>query len=108
MTTEIAVINKLGVALATDSAVTISGERQKVADTGDGRSELGAHAPVGVLINGSMDRLGVRWAIIIRDCRAQPSDGELSSNRWPDKVIEFASRHKAYDAHHADRYIRAV
>lgn len=108
MTTEIAVINKLGVALATDSAVTISGERQKVFDTGDKLFELCDHAPIGVMINGNMDLLGVPWEIIIKDFRAQASDGELSIKQWLDKLIEFASRHKAYDAHHADRYIRAV
>lgn len=43
MTTEIAVVNRLGVALATDSAVTISGGgKSKVFDTGDKLFELGS------------------------------------------------------------------
>ena len=73
MTTEIAVVNRLGVALATDSAVTISGDgRTKVFDTGDKLFELCDHAPIGVMINGNMDFLGVPWEIIIKDF--QPSE----------------------------------
>lgn len=108
MTTEIAVINKLGVALATDSAVTISGEQQKVFDTGDKLFELCDHAPVGVMVNGNMDMLGVPWEIIIKDFRSQASDTNISVKQWLDRLIDFAAAHKAHDAHHADRYIQAL
>ena len=108
MTTEIAVINKLGVALATDSAVTVSGDRQKVFDTGDKLFELCAHAPIAVMINGNMDLLGVPWEIIIKDFRDQAADETLSIREWLDRLLAFASTHKAYDAHHVDRFIEAI
>ena len=70
MTTEIAVINRLGVALATDSAVTISGgSDSKVFDTGDKLFELSGTHPVGVMVNGNLDFLGVPWEILIKDFR---------------------------------------
>lgn len=71
MTTEIAVSNQLGIALATDSAVTITGGGQtKVFQTADKLFELSAVYPVAVMINGNMDCLGTPWEILIKDFRA--------------------------------------
>jgi hypothetical protein len=70
MTTEIAVANKLGIALATDSAVTISGGgRVKVFDTADKLFELSPQSPIGIMINGNMDCIGVPWEILVKDFR---------------------------------------
>lgn len=56
MTAEIAIINKSAVALATDSAVTIStGSRQeKIFDTADKLFELCDHNPIGIMIYNGM------------------------------------------------------
>lgn len=96
MTTEIAVINRLGVALATDSAVTISGDQPKVFDTGDKLFELCEHAPIGVMINGNMDLLGVPWEIIIKDFRRDAEDGVKTIRQWLQALLDFASQHKAF------------
>lgn len=70
MTTEIAVSNRLGIALATDSAVTITGGgRVKVFDTADKLFELSDEHPVAAMINGNMDCLGVPWEILVKNFR---------------------------------------
>lgn len=72
MTTEIAVLNRLGVALAADSAVTISSrESSKVFNSADKLFELSEHFPIGVMINDNMDCFGVPWEIIIKDFRRE-------------------------------------
>jgi hypothetical protein len=70
MTTEIAVLNRLGVALATDSAVTISGGgTKKVFDSADKLFELSCIHRVAIMVNGNMDCFGVPWEIIVKDFR---------------------------------------
>lgn len=70
MTAEIAVLNRLGVALAADSAVTISSAgSSKVFNSADKLFELSEKFPVGIMINDNMDCFGVPWEIIIKDFR---------------------------------------
>lgn len=108
MTTEIAVINRLGVALATDSAVTISGDRPKVFDTGDKLFELCDNAPIGVMINGNMDLLGVPWEIIIKDFRSTIQVTGLSIQQALQALLDFASTHKAFNDHSERTYVFGV
>ena len=71
VTTEIAVFNRLGLALATDSAVTITGGgRVKVFNTADQLFKLSPRRPVAIMFNGNMDCLGVPWEILVKDFRA--------------------------------------
>jgi hypothetical protein len=75
MTTEIAVFNRLGLSLATDSAVTItSGGRVKVFNTADKLFELSTRHPVAIMFNGNMDCLGVPWEILVKDFRSSEGD----------------------------------
>jgi hypothetical protein len=96
MTTEIAVINRLGVALAADSAVTIPGYGgDKVFDTGDKLFELSELYPVALMVNGSMDFLGVPWELIIKEFRCQPPPGaaEISIKVWMERFLAFVADH---------------
>lgn len=97
MTTEIAVINRLGVALAADSAVTIPGYdgTDKVFDTGDKLFELSERFPVALMVNGSMDFLGVPWEIIAKEFRCTPpaDAAEISIEQWMQRFLEFLSTH---------------
>ncbi len=52
MTAEIGVMNRLGVALAADSAVTIGGDARKVYSSADKLFQLSLGAPVGVMVYG--------------------------------------------------------
>ena len=69
MTAEIAVMNKNGIALAADSAVTITGASgQKIYNTHK-LFMLSKYHPVGVMIFGNAELLGIPWQVIIKEFR---------------------------------------
>ncbi len=70
MTAEITVMNRLGVALAADSAVTI-GNAQKVYSTADKLFSLSSSAPVGVMVWGSASFLDRPWETVVKEARAR-------------------------------------
>jgi hypothetical protein len=92
LTTEIAVLNRLGVALATDSAVTISGgNSSKVFNSADKLFELTCDYPVGVMVNGNMDCVGVPWEIIIKDFReAEGKSPRPDIKQWARELLAYA------------------
>lgn len=72
MTSEVVVMNSLGVALATDSAATVSnGEIGKVFNSADKLFMLSKRHPVGVMIYGNAAILGVPWETIIKMFRRE-------------------------------------
>ncbi len=68
MTCQVAVMNKKGLALATDSAVTL-GPQRKVYHSADKLFRLSEVEPVAVMTYGSSEMLGVPWEIIIKTYR---------------------------------------
>jgi len=71
MTTEIAIMNKSAVALAADSAVTISltsqqGRGVKVLNSANKLFALSKHAPIGLMSYGNASLLGIPWETIIK------------------------------------------
>jgi hypothetical protein len=74
MTAEIALLNRSAVALAADSAVTIGGggERNpKIFNTVNKLFTLSKHRPVGIMVYGSAQILGVPWETIVKTYRKQ-------------------------------------
>ncbi|AYC29633.1 hypothetical protein [Paenisporosarcina cavernae] len=70
MTAEIGILNRTGVALAADSAVTIgSNFSQKVYNSANKLFSLSKQHPVGIMIYGSANFMGVPWEIIIKEFR---------------------------------------
>lgn len=67
MTAEIAIMNKAAVALAADSAVTFSvrGE-QKVFQTVNKLFSLSKYHPVGLMVYGNAEFMGIDWETIIK------------------------------------------
>ena len=87
MTAEVCVMNKLGVALAADSAVTRTGGRDpKIYQSADKLFLLSYSDPVAVMIYGSATFMGVPWETIIKvyrqaygkQSRAKVSDHALA------------------------------
>ncbi len=72
MTAEIAILNKSGIALAADSAVTIGTE--KVYNSANKLFTLSKYHPVGIMIYDSADLLTVPWEIIIKEYRRNLAD----------------------------------
>jgi len=65
MTCEVAVMNKRGVALAADSAVTL-GDGQKVYHTAEKLFQLSSSAPVGIMTYGAAEIMDVPWETVIK------------------------------------------
>jgi hypothetical protein len=72
MTAEIAIMNKLGVALAADSAVTVQTKTgQKIYNTVNKLFTLSKYEPVGIMVFGSADFMRVPWEALIKLYRAR-------------------------------------
>ena len=65
MTSEVVVMNRLGVALATDSAATVRGDVTKMYHA-DKLFMLSHHHPVGVMVYQNSTLLGVPWETILK------------------------------------------
>lgn len=85
MTAEIAILNKSAVALATDSAVTISAQDKalKIFDTADKLFELSVKQPIGIMVYNGMQFLGMPFEAIVKEFR-------LAENNF-DKVTDAAN-----------------
>lgn len=87
MTAEIAILNKSAVALAADSAVTISMGRQeqKIYDTADKLFDLCADSPIGIMIFNGMQFMQAPLPMLIADYRHQCH----SFSRVPEAGADF-------------------
>lgn len=72
MTAEIAILNKSAVALAADSAVTISAgsSQEKIYDSADKLFELSLHDSIGVMVNGDMNFMQAPLGVLVKKFRA--------------------------------------
>ena len=86
MTAQVAVLNKHGVALAADSAitVTINGEK-KVHHTGNKLFMLSKYYPVGIMIYSNSAFMNIDWEIIIKQFRQK-----LKANSYP-TLLEYVN-----------------
>ncbi|MHB1751681.1 MAG: hypothetical protein ACYCTF_03075 [Acidiferrobacter sp.] len=87
MTCEVAVMNKRGIALAADSAVTLSdgnGGRKKIYYTAEKLFSLSPKLPVAIMTYGPADIMGVPWETVVK-VYAQKLDG-----RRFDTLAEYA------------------
>jgi hypothetical protein len=91
MTAEIAIMNKQGVALAADSAGTLSvplrngGEHKKIRNNSNKLYSLSKHQPVGIMVYGSAIFMDYPWEIIIKEYR-----NRLGKNNFQ-RISEYAS-----------------
>ena len=77
MTAEIAILNRNGIALAADSAVSIGASAQpKIYNTGNKLFSLSKRAPVGAMIYGNVLLTGTPWETVIKSFR-QKLGGEV-------------------------------
>ncbi len=102
MTTEVAVMNRIGIALAADSAVTIGGD--KVYNTVNKLFMLSKHHPVGVMIYGNSLIMGVPWETAIKCYREQlGSESFASLSDYSSDFVEYLrTRFLNTSALHAD------
>jgi len=75
MTVEVAVLNQLAVAMAADSAQTVGPAwKQKIFTSADKIFALSRKTPIGVMIYGSADLLGLPWETIVKAYREEAGD----------------------------------
>jgi hypothetical protein len=91
MTAEIVVANKLGVALAADSTITIrSGTGDKTYNNANKLFTLSKLHPVGALVYGSANLNGIPIEVIIKEFRLSLSDTEQDSlSEYADAFLDF-------------------
>lgn len=73
MSAEVILMNKNGIAIAADSAVTI-GNRTKIYNTADKMFTLSKYAPVGILIYNNSSLMGIQLELIIKQYRNKLGD----------------------------------
>lgn len=91
MTAEIAIMNKEAVALASDSAVTVTGEnRQKIFTSANKIFRLTYYHPVGVMIYGNANFMSVPWDTIIKIYRNNLGEKKFNTlKEYADSFIDF-------------------
>lgn len=91
MTAQVALMNKSAVALATDSAVTINTSGgDKIYNTVNKLFTLSKYYPIGIMIYGSAQFMGVPWESVIKIYRKQLKEKSFSSlKEYSDDFINF-------------------
>lgn len=90
MTSEVVVMNRLGIALASDSAATVySGGRAKVFHA-DKLFMLSQRHPVGVMVYNNSSLLGVPWETILKMFRRKLGTEELDTlEQYANRLMEY-------------------
>jgi len=94
MTAEIAILNRNGVALAADSAVTVSGPGgTKIYATANKVFALSRHGPVGVMIFGNSEITAVPWETVIKVYRKTLGDRRFPTlSAYGDDFVQFLNK----------------
>jgi hypothetical protein len=88
MSCEVAVMNKRGVALAADSAVTLGG--RKIYHTAEKLFQLSTGAPIGILTYGSADIMGVPWETVVKMFGRKLADQRFDSvEQYAQEFLRF-------------------
>ena len=105
MTAEIAILNSSGIALATDSAVTIG--TQKVYNSANKLFTLSKHDPVGIMVYDSADLMEVPWEIIVKEFRSKLGDQSYDTlQEYADHFWDFlANSQELFPQTNRDNYI---
>lgn len=97
MTAEVAVLNKSGIALAADSAVTTGFPgREKIFTTANKIFTLSKIHPVGIMINGHVEHFGCPWEVIIKEFRSKLGSRKFDDLRGYVDAFAEAIKHKSY------------
>lgn len=103
MTAEIAILNRGGIALAADSAVTVSLEsNQKIFPSVNKLFTLSKYEPVGVMIYGSATFMSIPWETILKVYRE-----DLGTQGF-DHVEDYADHFAGYLEKHRDFFSESV
>jgi hypothetical protein len=100
MTAEIAVLNKFGIALASDSAITVetlhdNELKTKVHNSANKLFTLSKFAPIGIMFYNTVTLGGVPWETIIKSYRRQLSDNRFATvEQYADDFFLYVASNK--------------
>ena len=91
MTALVGILNKKAAVMAADSAVTISnGDNRKIINTANKIFRLSNSNPVGAMICGSAEYMGIPWEVLFKLYRDKhPSKSFSSLQEYVDDFIDF-------------------
>ena len=90
MTAEVGVLNSIGVALAADSAVSIGRDADKIYTSANKIFQLSCSAPIGMMIYGNANLVGLPWETIVKVYRKQLGDTRFDTVReYAEDLIKF-------------------
>lgn len=91
MTAQIAVLNKHAIALASDSAVTVSNaSKRKIYNSANKLFTLSKFAPIGIMIFGNAEFVSIPWETIIKEYRLFLRDKTFDSiDGYKDDFLSF-------------------
>lgn len=94
MTSEVVVMNNLAVALAADSAATVSdGRENKVYNSANKLFMLSKHHPVGVMVYNNSALLGIPWETILKMFREELGPSEFETlEEYGSELIRFLDK----------------
>jgi len=106
MTAEIAILNKEAIALAADSAVTVETDRgQKIFTSANKLFALSKFHPVGVMVYGSANFMGIPWDIIIKSYRKKLGIKKFNKlNQYAKNLISFLNSNALFSKKQQDIY----
>jgi hypothetical protein len=95
MTAEICVMNRLAVALAADSAVTLGSSADKIYTSADKLFQLSENAPVGLMIFGNASIVGLPWETVVKVFRARLRGKTFgTTEEYTQNLVAFLSRER--------------
>lgn len=98
MTAEIAILNRTALALAADSAVTISvGNKTKVYDTAEKLFELSRSQPIALMIYNNVEFVGVPLDVLIRKFRSERTGEMQKYSTIAEAANDFLEYLKVFD-----------
>jgi hypothetical protein len=98
MTAVVGILNKQAIAIAADSAVTISGGRnRKIFNSANKIFTLSKHHPVGLMIYNSANFMGIPWETLIKVYRKHLGTKEFSTvSDYKNDFVEFLRANNFY------------
>jgi hypothetical protein len=97
VTALVGILNKRAAVIAADSAVTVTkGDNKKIINTANKVFRLTKHSPIGVMICGSSEFMGIPWEVLIKLYRDKNPDVKFDTlKEYVESFIEFL-RHERH------------
>ncbi|WP_100012552.1 hypothetical protein [Lentibacillus sediminis] len=98
MTAEVAIMNKLGMAMAADSAITSGREGvQKVYNSANKLFSISEKHPVGIMVHGAASFMEVPWDVIIKSYREYLGDRKFADlSYYMDDLLDFLRKDERF------------